>query len=91
MSAPVAAKQFKALRGKRDVAILRSFSAMDMNEHSLGVDISDLKAQRFLETEPAGVDCRKESVVMEGFDMRQKLKDLGLAQNTGQPSFLLGP
>jgi hypothetical protein len=64
---------------------------MDMNEHSLGVDISDLNAQRFLETEPTGVDCRKESVVMEGFDMSQKLKDFGLAQNTAQPSFLLGP
>ncbi len=64
---------------------------MDVNEHSLGVDIGDLQVQRFLETEPAGVDRRKESVVVEGSDMSQNPEDLGLAQNTGQPSLLLGP
>ena len=81
MCAPVAAQQLEGLRGKRDVAILRSFSAMDVNEHALRVDIGDLQVQRFLQTEPAGVDRRKEGVVVESSDMGQDLEDLWLAQN----------
>jgi len=80
----------KGLRGKRDVAVLRSLAAMDVNEHSLSVNVGDLQVQRFLQTEPAGVNCRKERIVVEGSDMSQDLEDYGLAQNTGQPSFLLG-
>ena len=34
VSAPVAAQQLEALGGKRDVAILRTFAAMDVNEHA---------------------------------------------------------
>ena len=64
---------------------------MDVNKHSLGVDIGDLQVQRFLETKPAGVDRRKENVVVEGTEVMQNLEDLGFAQNTWQPSFLLSP
>jgi len=35
VSFPVTAQQVQALRGKRDVAILRALAAMDVNEHAV--------------------------------------------------------
>ena len=57
---------------QRDQAIFGTLSSMDMDEHSLGVDIFNMEIESFLESESQGVDDREEEEHGGLFDQLEK-------------------
>ena len=57
---------------QRDQAIFGTLSTMDMDEHSLGVDIFNMEIESFLESESQGVDDREEAEHRRLFDQLEK-------------------
>ena len=54
--------------GKRDTTVLRTFPPVDMDHHSVLIDVGDFEVQRFLKPKAAGIDCGEKSVVARRSD-----------------------
>ncbi len=55
MSYPVAAKKLVGLFGQGDVAVLGSFTAMDMDHHALAVNVRNLEGESLRDPQAAGM------------------------------------
>jgi hypothetical protein len=52
---PIAAEQGQGGEGEREVAILGPLSAVDMDHHTVTVDIRDFEMESFVKPQSAGV------------------------------------
>jgi hypothetical protein len=57
-------ENLECFEGQRNVSVFVSFTAMDMDEHSLGIDVRYLEMGSFLEPETEGVHGGETSLVM---------------------------
>ncbi len=64
---------------------------MNVDHHSLGIDIGYLQVEGFLESESAGIDRGQVGVVVKGMDPGQNPVDFLSGQDTGQPFFSFCP
>jgi len=48
----------------RNVSVLRTLAAMDVDHHTATVDIRNFEVPRFLEPETAGIDRGEEGVIV---------------------------
>jgi hypothetical protein len=87
---PMAAEQIEGGLGERHIAILGTLSAVDMDHHTVAVNIGDFEVETFVKSEAAGVDGGKIDVIVEGFDLVQNASDFFSAENRGEASFGLG-
>ena len=53
---PVASQDVESRFGEGDVTIFSPFTPMNVDTHPGSVEIGNLKKQRFMESEPTGVD-----------------------------------
>ena len=53
---PVTAQQFKGVFRQWDISVFSSLAAMDMDHHTVAVDILDLEIERFCEPQTAGIN-----------------------------------
>jgi len=65
MSLPLLAQQFERALGQGHVAIAIAFGAANVQEPALGVDVADLQAQAFTQTQAAGVDRRQTDAMIQ--------------------------
>jgi len=56
MTGPVVSQKSNGRRRQWHVPVLGSLATMDMNPASLGVDVTDLQMQRFIESESQRID-----------------------------------
>ncbi len=70
--------------GQRDVAILGPFAAMDVDHHSLAVEITDLQVDRFADSQAEGVSRPDEGFQSERLASVDDLEDLRLGDHFGQ-------
>ena len=89
MGDPIAAEQMIGLLGKRHIAVLGSLAAVDMEHHSLAVDVGNLDGQRFRNPQAACLNSGKAGVVVKCFDAAEDAENLFLIENTGQLFVLL--
>ena len=87
---PMAAEQMEGGLGERDIAILGTLSTVDMDHHTVAINIGDFEVETFMEPEAAGVDGGKIDVIVEGFDLGKNASDFFDAENGGKASFGLG-
>jgi len=81
---PVIAEHRKGLRRQGNHAILGPLAAVNMDEHTVTVDISDLQVQRLLEAQAAGVDGEEECLVVGGVHTGKDAGDLILGEDGGE-------
>ena len=89
MRYPVFSKQSKRVLGKGQESVLRPLAAMDMDLHSLAVDIGYLEKETFLEPQSEGIHREKVRVVMKCSYFRKNSENLLPAQDAGQAFFRL--
>ena len=53
MTAPVLSQKGQGFMGQWYIAIFRAFPTMNVNHHSVAVDIGDFEGQAFVESQPA--------------------------------------
>jgi hypothetical protein len=87
---PMAAEQMKGGLGERHIAILGALSTVDMDHHTVAVNIGDFEVETFVKPEAAGVDGAKIDVIVEGFDLVQNASDFFSAENRWESSLGLG-
>ena len=52
---PVLSQSLQKLKAERDVTIFTTFSFLDMNDHSLAIDVADLKPDNFCASNPGRI------------------------------------
>jgi hypothetical protein len=65
---PIAAEQKEGGLGEGHIAILGSLSSVDMDHHTVAIDIGDFEMETLVKSETAGIDGGKIGVILEGFD-----------------------
>ncbi len=90
VSLPVFSKQFKGVRGYRDDSILGSLAPVDMDLHSIFIDIGYLDMEPLPESQTQRVNGEKIRVIMKSSDFGKKTENLLPAQNAWQAFFRLG-
>jgi len=70
-------------RRKRDVAILGAFAAMDVNDHSIAVDVADLEVGSLLDSQSARVDGGEDGAISQKTDAGEDLRDFFAAEHDG--------
>ena len=73
--------------GQRNQSIFRALTAVDVNQHSLGVDVANLEIEGFLEPEAQGVDDREEAQHGWLFDELKKRVNLADRNHDRQLEF----
>jgi hypothetical protein len=85
---PTGSKGEQSHLGQWNHPVLGPFTAMDVDHHSLGVDISDLQIQGFLKSQPERVDDCEEAAHGGLFDQLERMQcDV---DGTGAPASFLG-
>ena len=64
MLLPVISEHVQRAFGKRNVTIFGAFAAMDVDRHSLGVNIADLQVESFFKPQPQRVKRPQKSRVV---------------------------
>jgi hypothetical protein len=90
VSEPISAEEVEGGGRERDIAVLGSLSAVDVDHHPGGVDIRDFEVEAFVESEAAGVDGGEIGVILEGMDLCKNGSDFFGAEDGGEASFGLG-
>jgi hypothetical protein len=75
---------------ERDIAILGTLAAVDMDHHAARVDVGDFEMESFMKPQAAGVDGREIDIIVESLDLGQNASDFIDAENGGKASFGLG-
>jgi len=68
MGFPLLAQQLKRALRQRDVTVLISFAAANVQEHALGIDVANLEAQCFSQTKTTRINGRQTDPVIQSFD-----------------------
>ena len=69
VSFPVSPQEIQCGFGQGNKAIFTPLSSMNVDHHSLAIDVRDLQIQRLLKPESTGVDRGQIDIVVEGFDL----------------------
>ena len=89
MGFPVTAKQIQGLIRQWHIAVLCALATVDEEHHPRTVNVRDLKVQRFLQSQTAGVDGLEEDEVVKGRYVGKGLVDGLRGQYFLKPFFLL--
>ncbi len=84
MRLPENAEGSQRRSGQRHVAILGPFAAMNVDHHSLTVEITNLQIDRFSDSQSEGVGRPDEGLHSPGLAGVDDLEDLGLGDHFGQ-------
>ncbi len=72
---PQLPEQVEGALGQGDVTVAVAFTAADVDEHPLGIDVADLQVDAFTQAQAAGVDGAQADAVIQGWDAREDLAD----------------
>ncbi len=75
----------------RNITVLRTFPSVDVDHHTLFIDVRDFEVQRFLEPQAAGIDCGEEGVVARRRDAGEGGAHLFGTEHSRKPVFSLRP
>jgi hypothetical protein len=87
---PIASEQMEGGLRERDIAILGTLAAVDMDHHAAGVDVGDFEMESFMKPQAAGVDGREIDIIVESLDLGKNASDFIDAENGWKASFGLG-
>ena len=90
MRFPEIPEDLKSSEGQRDVPVLVSLSTMDVNEHSIGIDVRNLEVGTFLEPEPEGVHDGETGFMMGELDQVQDFSNFVDTEDHGEGFLLFG-
>jgi hypothetical protein len=79
----LAQKQERAL-GQRDVTILIAFATPDVEEPAFGINVADLEAQPFAQTQATGVDRGQGNAMIQGGNGGEDAAGFGGGQDDRQ-------
>ncbi len=79
MCNPIPTQQVKGIMWKRDIAVFGSFAPVDMDHHTLAVNIGNLQAQCFRKSQTTGIYRGQKGIVVEGSNVIQYSEDFFLA------------
>ena len=91
MGFPLLAQEHQGALGQRDVAIPVALAGADMEEHALGIEVTDLQAQALAQAQAAGVKSDEANAVVQGGNGRQDPTNLGGAEDDGEFDLGIGP
>ena len=83
------AEQNQRIRGKRNKSVFGPLSSVDVDQHSILVNIGDLKKECLLKAKTAGIDGCQKCFVVRCSDMAKNSVDFLAAQHTRQTLFFL--
>ena len=81
---PLLAQECQRALGQGDVAIAIAFALADVQEHALGVDVANLKAQAFAQAQAAGVNEDEADPVIPRGDQTEDAPHLGSGEDDGE-------
>jgi hypothetical protein len=84
MGSPELAQEEQGALRERHVAVAITLAAADVQEGAVGIDVTDLQAEGFAQTQAAGVDRGQGDAMIEGFHAAQDLADLGGGEDDGE-------
>ena len=87
---PEIPEDLKGSEGQRDVSVFVSLSTMDVDEHSVGIDVWNLEVGTFLEPEPEGVHDGETGFVMGELDQVQDLSNFVETEDHGEGFVFFG-
>lgn len=77
VSFPLLAQEQQGALGQGDVAVAIAFARADMQEHASGIDVGNLEAQAFAQTQTAGVDGDEADAMVQQGNFGQDAANLG--------------
>jgi len=90
MGFPLLAQEEQGALGQGDVAIAIAFARADMQEHASGIDVGNLEAQAFAQTQTAGVNGDEADAVVQQGNFGQNEADLGGGKYDGELELGIG-
>jgi hypothetical protein len=81
MRFPLLAQEQQGAFGQRDIAVLVTLAAADVNEHPFGINVADLQAQPFAQAQAAGVNGDQADAMVQGGDGCQNAAHLGAGEH----------
>lgn len=87
---PDFAQQEQGALGQGDVAVAIAFTRADMQEHASGINVGNLEAQTFAQTQTAGVDGGKADAMLQQRNFGQNTANFGGRQHDGELELGIG-
>ena len=84
MRFPLLAQEQQGALGQRDIAVLVTFAAADVNEPPLRINVADRQTQPFAQAQAAGVNGDQADAMIQGGDGRQQAAHLVGGENDRQ-------
>ena len=91
MGFPLLTQQQQGALRQRDVAVLVTFAAADVQEHALRINVGNLEAQAFAQAQAAGIDGGQADAMIQGGDGRQDAARFGGGQDDREFKLGIGP
>jgi hypothetical protein len=91
MRFPLLAQELERAVGQRNIAVLVALAAADVQEHAFGIDIPDLEAQAFPQTQAAGVDGGEADAVVQFGHGGENAAHLAGRENDRELELGIGP
>jgi hypothetical protein len=87
--APIDAQRIEQLRAEHDITVLATFSAPDMDDHPLAVDIADLQVCHFCATCARGIQRHQQDAMKGKLGRLNQTRDFVLTEYLRQVQNLL--
>ncbi len=87
---PLFAQELEDALGQGDVTILIAFAGADVQEHALGVNVGNLQAQTFAQTQATGVNETQADPVIQGGHAGQNTAHLGRREHDREFELRIG-
>lgn len=81
---PELAQEQQGALGQGDVAVAIAFAGADMQEHASGIDVGNLEAQAFTQSQTAGVDGDEADAMVEQGNLGQDAANLAGGKHHGE-------
>ena len=84
MGFPLQTEEFGRPLGQGHIAVVVALAATDVEEHAAGINVADLDAQGFAQTQAAGIDEGEADAMIEGGDGGEDAADFNGGEDDGQ-------
>ena len=90
VSRPIPTKQRQCFLGQGDVSVYGAFSPVDVDQHSVFVDVGDFQIESFLKPQAAGIDGCQIGVIVKCLNLVEDAEHFFPTEDAWQTLFLLG-
>jgi hypothetical protein len=90
VGSPVSSKQSEGICGQGDIAVFSAFASVDMDDHTLRVNVGNLKVEGFMEPKSQAIDSGEVDLIVRGCGWSEEPPDLLKAEDGRKTVFGLG-